>query len=246
MIHDLITIIWKEWTETFAQAGKLKGGVATSVGVPVFVLGVFLPWQVGPKYFSEAIGPIMWTWMPVFMVATMVCESFAGERERHTLETLLASRLSDRTILFGKIAAAISYGWGIAIAGLLLSLATINLIHGRGRLIIIPASSAFAAIVVSLFGCAFAAAGGVLISLRAPTVRQAQQTLSVAMLVLMFGGIFGVKALPPHAQKWLLSFVTGSTLFKTALVAVVALAIADALLVSAAVARFQRARLILD
>ncbi len=246
MIHDLLTIMWKEWTETFAQAGKLKGGIATSVGVPVFVLGVFLPWQIGPRYFTDAVGPIMWTWMPVFMVATMVCESFAGERERHTLETLLASRLSDRTILFGKIAAAISYGWGIAIAGLIVSLATINLIHGHGRLFMIPAASAFAAVAVSLFGCAFAAAGGVLISLRAPTVRQAQQTLSVALLVVMFGGIFGIKALPPHAQKWLLSFVTGGTLFKTAVVAVAVLAIADTVLVSAALARFQRARLVLD
>ena len=37
----------------------------------------------------------------------MIADGIPGERERHTLETLLASRLSDRSILLGKVMAAV-------------------------------------------------------------------------------------------------------------------------------------------
>ena len=37
---------------------------------------------------------VMWMWFSLLLVINVVADSFAGERERHTLETLLASRLS--------------------------------------------------------------------------------------------------------------------------------------------------------
>ena len=246
MIGDIWTMVWKEWREIFLQRGTFRVGVFSAIVIPLALLGIFIPWQEGRRWAQSTIAPVLWVWLPVFLVATMICESFAGERERKTLETLLASRLADRTILFGKIAAAIGYGWGLAMSSMLLGLVTVNVVHGQGRLILLPAQSIFVVSTISLLASALAASAGVLISLRAATVRQAQQTLSLSLMGLMFGCIFGLQALPPAWKAWLLRTFAGANLITTALVGGAALLTLDLLLISAAMARFQRARLILD
>lgn len=62
-------------------------------------------------------------YFPLVLTLTMVADSFAGERERHALETLLASRLSDRAILLGEAAALTSYGWLFGLVGAIMSIA---------------------------------------------------------------------------------------------------------------------------
>ena len=72
------------------------------------------------------------SWKTVWIIAYManvialsvVPDSFAGERERHTLEKLLASRLADRSILLGKYAAAILYSLVFAVIVLALGIVT--------------------------------------------------------------------------------------------------------------------------
>jgi ABC-2 type transport system permease protein len=59
-------------------------------------------------------------------------DAIAGERERHTLETLLASRISDRAILLGKVIVTTGYAWGTALLGLLFGLFVANLSKGQG------------------------------------------------------------------------------------------------------------------
>ncbi len=49
----------------------------------------------------------------------MITDSIAGERERQTLETLLASRLPDRAIVLGKIIAVTLFGWGLLLLGMI-------------------------------------------------------------------------------------------------------------------------------
>ena len=51
------------------------------------------------------------------------------ERERHTLETLLSTRLSDHTILLGKIGATVSYAWGMTQIVLLIALVPVNIMN---------------------------------------------------------------------------------------------------------------------
>jgi len=246
MTRDLWTMIWKEWKEIFLQRGTLRGGIFTAIVIPLGMLGIFIPWQEGPMWAQSSGTAVLWVWLPVFLVATMICESFAGERERKTLETLLASRLHDRTILFGKLAAAVGYGWGLAMSSLALGLITVNVVHGHGQLILLPASTVVLVGVVSLLASALAASAGVLISLRAATVRQAQQTLSLSLLGLMFGGIFGLHALPATWKFWLARTFSGAILLTTELLGGAILLALDLLLISIAMARFQRARLILD
>jgi ABC-2 type transport system permease protein len=185
-------------------------------------------------------------WLPLLMVSSLVADSFAGERERHTLETLLASRLPDRAILFGKIGAAVSYGWGIALATLLLSLVTVNVAYsGEGPFFFSPLIGLGAA-VVGLLTAGLAAGAGVLVSLRAPTVRQAAQTMRLASMLLMLVPLFGGRLLPAVWQARLLATLVTLGTTNVLLLGVGVLILLDAVLLAAAMARFRRARLILD
>lgn len=244
MITDVATVLWKEIKEIFIEGPKLRGGW---IGMLIFigVFGVVLPLQSGPEWLSSPATLLVWSWVPLFLVNSVVADSFAGERERHTLETLLASRLSDRAILFGKLLAALAYGWGLTLAGLFASVVTINLVHGQGQFLFFPAGIALGILAFSLLVALLAATIGVLVSLRASSVRQAQQTVSTAMFIFLIPLIL----LPMLPESWregaaaALGQINAPAIAAGAAVLLIAL---DAILLVVAMLRFQRTRLILD
>jgi ABC-2 type transport system permease protein len=95
-------------------------------------------------------------------------------------------------------------------------------------------------------GAGLAASAGVLISLRASSVRQAQQTMSIAIMLLLFVPIYGVQALPVDWKTRLVDIFLKLGSMQLLLLVMAALAVLDAVLLIAAMARFKRARLILD
>lgn len=250
MITDILTIVQKELKEIIlARAGgrvNARGGGWLNLLLIVGVFGIFLPWQNGPAWVESPGTLFLWAWVPLFLVSAVTADSFAGERERHTLETLLASRLSDRAILFGKVAAAVIYGWGIALVSVVLGLITINVGFWEGRLRMYPLDFMLAGIVLALLGATLSAAAGVLVSLRASSVRQAAQTMSLAIMILLFVPVFGLQALTEGTQAQLLAWVAGLGLNQILLGVMAVLLVVDAALLAAGVARFKRARLILD
>jgi len=245
VIRDVLTVAWKEWRELLNFSGNLKGGRLGLV-ILLAVFGVFLPLQAGPDWVRAPSTMFYWAWVPLMLVGGVVADAFAGERERHTLETLLASRLPDRAILFGKVLAAVSYGWGLVMLMLVMSLVTVNLSSGPGPVLLFPARVALGAPLLALLGAGLAAGVGVLVSLRAATVRQAVQALNVGILLLIFVPVLAARALPEawvaRMGAWMASTGGGNVLW----VASAALAALDAGLLAAALARFRRARLILD
>jgi ABC-2 type transport system permease protein len=244
MLIDIWTITQKEWKELLRQRGSLRGGF---LGVLVFmgVLGILMPIQFGPEWVQSASQMIIWVWLPFLLVSGVISDSFAGERERHTLETLLASRLSDRSILLGKVVAAISYGWGLSMACMLLGLLTVNLVHGKGQVLMYSWEIGFATIVLSLLVAALSSSLGILVSLRASTVRQAQQTFSLAFM-LIFIPMMLIPILPQEWQGKLMMWAINTDFSAITPAAMLVLFILDVLLIAAATARFQRARLILN
>jgi ABC-2 type transport system permease protein len=205
-----------------------------------------MPWQFGPAWITSPISLVYWAWVPLFLVTAVIADSFAGERERHTLETLLASRLSDRAILFGKVGTAVVYGWGLTMVSMLIGVVTVNVVHGRGELLLYPPQVGASIVVLSLLAAGLAAEAGVLISLRASTVRQAQQTLSLAIMALLFVPIFGLQALPLEIRQPIVTAFARAGTMQTILGVMLFLTLLDIGLLAAAMARFQRARLILD
>ncbi len=245
MIGDVLTVAWKEWRELLQFGGSLRGG-RFSLLILVGVFGVFLPFQAGADWVESPATVFYWGWVPLMLVGSAVADSFAGERERHTLETLLASRLPDAAILLGKIAAAVSYGWGLVLVMLVLSLVTVNLTARTGPWLLFPWRFAIGAPLLALLGAGLAATAGVLVSLRAQTVRQAAQTLNVGVLLLVFIPVIGMQALPDAWQAQLVAWAMAVGVDGMLWVSAGLLALLDAALLAAGFSRFRRSRLVLD
>jgi len=245
MIPDAVTVAWKDLKEIFSQGG---GGWRGNLRLFIFlgVFGIYLPAMTGPDWVKTPLTLAYWAWVPFFLVTGLVADAFAGERERHTLETLLASRLSDVAILLGKVGAAVAYGWGLTLATLVMGVVTLNVANWGQGLIMYPAIIFIAAVVLSLLTALLSAGVGVLVSLRAATVRQAAQTMSVATLLLLFVPMLTLRLLPQDIQLRLLQSVSGVGMTTVVIVAVLVLAALDGGFLLVALARFKRSRLILD
>jgi len=127
-----------------------------------------------------------------------------------------------------------------------LLLVTVNITHGHGQLLLYSPPVAIGIVGLSLLGATLAASAGVLVSLRAATVKQAQQILSMAMMLVAIVPLLGLQALSKQWQGRLAQWIASAGLMRVVLTAMAVLAVLDALLLAAAMARFKRARLILD
>jgi ABC-2 type transport system permease protein len=240
-MSDIGVVVWKEWRELLGQRG-LRGKSGLLLNLAVF--GVLLPLQFGAQWITSPLIPLAWSWVPMFFVMMVIADAVAGERERHTLETLLASRLSDRAILFGKLAAAVGYALGITLASLVLGLIAVNVVFARGGLLLYPATTLFAIVVGGLLGAVFVAAGGVFISLRAATVRQAEQTMGGAIMLVMFGPVLILRVLPAGLKERVaMTPISGALL---AIGGMGLLAAIDVALIALAMRRFERSRLVVS
>lgn len=244
MISDIWTITKKEMKEILTQRGRFRGG---GLGILFFlaVFGIVMPLQIGKAWVDSPIVLAYWAWVPFLLVTSVIADAFAGERERHTLETLLASRLSDQAILFGKITTGVLYGWGLTLVCILLSLVTVNIVYGRDGLLLFPAGIAAAAIGLSFLLSFFAATLGALVSLRANSVRQAQQTMSIAVYVVLVPLL--LLPMLPQSLRTTLEGAAQKADYAAILISLIGLLIvADLALLSLSMARFKRAQLILD
>lgn len=245
MIRDIGTVVWKEWKESLLLRGAFRGGI-WNVLIFVGIFGILLPLQSGRAWVESPVGLVVWAWVPLFMITGMIADSFAGERERHTLETLLASRLPDRAILFGKLFAALAYGWGLALAALVTSLVSVNLVYGQGRLLLFPGGTFLAAALLGPLVTGLIAGAGVLVSMRSPTVRQAYQRLSLSILALVFIPSILLQALPAAWHAPIERTLSAIHPAQALITAVAVLATLNAGLLAIILSRFQRTRLVLD
>lgn len=245
MLTDVLTVARKEWKEYLLSGAGMKGGRIGLV-LMLVVFGVVLPLQSGIPWLTSPTPMAAWSWVPLMLVSGVIADSFAGERERHTLETLLASRLADGTILLGKVTGAVVYAWGFTLALAILSLLSVNIVYWQGRPVFFPLDTAVAMPVFSLLTALGASAAGVLVSLRAATARQAAQMLSLAVMLLLFVPVFAFRALPPDARAALAASLQGVSPHAALAGLAAALGVLDAGLLSLGFLRFRRARLILD
>jgi len=248
MLDDILTVVWKERRGITQQRGSRKRALF-SVITPVAVLGIYFPWSIGADWLGSPWSLLISLLVPALLVGMAIPESFAGERERHTLSTLLASRLPDRAILFGKMLTAILYGWLAALTTHLLSLIVVNIAHWDGSLMFYAPTMATANIFLSLLVAGVMAAGGVLISLRSATVQGATQALMIVMMapliLVQIGGAI-VLSVRGEALQGLRDFLETVNVPMTILIGALVLAVLCTGLTLAAMRRFRRARLILD
>jgi ABC-2 type transport system permease protein len=243
VLDDIVTIMWKESKSMFRYQGSRSRYLLVLLS-PILLATVF-PWQWGPDWVAEIPSVILSIVVAVILVGITIPESFAGERERHTLNTLLASRLSDRAILFGKMGISIVFALGVTLAVLLLSLVTVNVAHWDGELLLYTPTIIIADLVLSFLMATLFASAGVLISMRSETVQQAAQILMAIFLVPIM--LLQVIAMVFRNQLNDLLGDSLSNLDGTQVLLVVTgiLLLLTAGVLAAAVARFRRSRLFL-
>ena len=245
MTGDILTIVRKDLREMLLQGGTLRRSMR-SLLIMFVVFGVVIPVQAGPALVEEPFAILPFVALALLLTSSMVADGIAGERERHTLETLLASRLSDRAILLGKVVAAIAYGWGFMLVSAAVGLVTVNVVNaGHGLLLYAPEALSLLG-VFGLLGAGLVACGGALVALRAPTVRQAAQNMNLAIFAVVLVPVLGLQVLPVDMRRQVFTTLGGLDWLTIGVGAAAILAVADFLLLAAAMARFQRARLILD
>jgi ABC-2 type transport system permease protein len=245
MTVDIWTVMWKEWRELLFQRGSLRG-IMLSLLPSVLLFGIILPSQIGRFWVESAISLGFWGWLPMLPVTVVIADAFAGERERHTLETLLASPLSEQAILFGKVGAVVGYAWVLTLIILLAGLVTVNVIHGNGELLLYPLIITLGGMIFALLTATLMASIGVIVSLRSATVKQAAQQLAFASLAVTWIPLFGFSLLSTALQTSLLESAKSADTTELFLISVVILAVVDVGLLLVAMARFKRSRLILD
>lgn len=176
----------KELADLLGRLGRKP--LTRTVGV-VLLFGLLVPQSLPGVANLPAFFALFMSFLPTRLVAI---ESLAGERERGTLEPLLASPLSDADIAVGKIAAATVYGaargWlfvAVWLPGALAARAT-GLseapIPSMGVLLMALAGSAVVAYATAVFG--------VWQSARAPSVRAIGESGGLLRLVIIVSVFF--------------------------------------------------------
>jgi ABC-2 type transport system permease protein len=249
MLHDVFTVMWKEWKELLQFQGSSRSGL-TGLLIMIAIFGIIMPLQWGTMWVESAASLTLWLIIPMTLAATIVADTFAGERERHTLETLLASRLSDRAILLGKINAAVIFEWVITQLVFLVALIPTNILHGRGGLILYTPTIAFSGMLLSLLIASLVSIVGVMVSLRASTVKQAQQRLGMSVFVIAYAvpmvGVYGLRFVPNEIRQKLMQPLLNGDVALPALIISVVLTVLILLLYTVTKSRFQRTRLIFN
>jgi ABC-2 type transport system permease protein len=244
MIADIFTVALKELREIFTF-GDVRGRSKFSLLVLIVIFGIVIPLQNGREWVTSPANAMVWAWMPFLWVSGVVADLFAGERERHTLEALLATRLSDQAILFGKLLAAMAYGFILTWVIMLASIVTVNVSSGGGGLLFYSPQMTLAALVFSILISGLSASIGVLVSLRAGSARQAQQMMSAGMLALFLPFML-IQYVPGEWLGYLEGIVTSTTPVQIASYVALVLAVIEAILIVIAMRLFQRSKLILD
>lgn len=243
-MEDIVTIVWKELKELWHARAGMRSRLLAYVPL-LFVFGVVLPLQEREAWVNGPLAGIFAMVLPFILAGGAVADSFAGEKERHTLETLLATRLSDRDIFLGKVLACVIYSITIVWSSMLLSLVSLNVTRGTGPFFFYTNAVLLMIVIGALLSSVLTAAIGVFVSLRAPTVRAAAQVFSVITLVLFVGGPLLLQTLPASAKEDFLQVLSTVNLNLVGIVVGLVVLALDMILLALGIARFQRKRLIL-
>ncbi len=185
-MSDTIRIIKHEWSQIAKEPKFLIPFLLIPlimIGVQVFALFFQPTVQLEEQYLLSRSLLIMLAILVSGLTVPLCADSFAGEKERHTLETLLSLPISLRTLFRAKVLAVYPFPVIVAWFGQGLILLALFL---RGILSVDFGSDAIKAFlltpVIGLSLCAMST----LISLRADSVRAAAQVAGIFMLLFFF------------------------------------------------------------
>lgn len=241
----LSAVLWKELREQYLRGGRPTVSLVI-LGALDLVVGVVLPVAFGAggsgrESFlmgsaTAAGGVLLFTCMGLPL--SVVVDSVAGERERHTLETLLASPVRDRDIVLGKALAILLVVASQALAIGLLCMIVWPLYAGALGLVA-AALLLGGGLVVGLLVASYSTGLGLLVSMHAKSVKAGQQVLGYAMMpVFLLPGFLGSRlgTFAQHRPGLAAALIGGA--------AVLVFVVLNATFWALAFARFRRGRLL--
>lgn len=190
--HATAAMVKKELLEIVGDPYSRRGGFIQA-GVMTLVLGVFLPASTAALWQAASPAAIaFYALFPGVVAAAVAADAFAGERERRTLETLLATPLPESTILIGKVLAAVAWALAVAVVAFVVGTVVVNV--SAGTLVPSPLL-VLGALGASLASGCFMASTATVVSMLIPAARPAQQVSSLGSMALVGGGLAAWKAL---------------------------------------------------
>lgn len=184
-MNDLFTVARKELFDVFAERQSFRGVVIQTLAL-VALTGVAVPAMPSA---AGALPPgkvvSLYLFFPAVLAASIAADALAGERERKTLETLLATPLTEGAILFGKAFAAVAYATSVSLVSALSAQITALLRHFPTPLFAHPLL--LAGVITGAAGSSLLTASIALaVSLWVPVVRSVQQIATLASAGLVF------------------------------------------------------------
>jgi ABC-2 type transport system permease protein len=194
------SMLRKELRSYRAQfVGDSKLALVFSIATFV-VLCAATPLLVGNHWFEASALLIAYPVIASTFVIHSSVDTIAGERERHTLETLLATPIRESEIIAGKILGAVTMGLSFGVVPLVIGIVVLNL---RGLLtttdfeLLLPAGYLLwglplLAVTLPTAMCSI----GILVSLFSSSLRNAMQAYSFALVGIMIVGSVSTVLLP--------------------------------------------------
>ena len=179
--------------------------------------------------------------LPCGGIFIWLCDSFAGERERHTLETLLLTPVSDWAIVGGKIIALLIYT-GILVGGVLCALIIGQTIITDNYPDIMWYSFIF---FVTMLSYIVIINLGMMVTWSAPSLQIAQQILLYPFVGLGLGVPLVVSWLPVSLREPLMGFFLYLNQYSSSSVVFIITLIAALVSLVVVLVRFRRERLLL-
>jgi ABC-type Na+ efflux pump permease subunit len=204
MRDDITTVVWKELSEV--RAGRGEGQRSTAgIALVMILVAVVIPFSAGAAKFGGMGVMTIGLMVAATWVLTSVPDSFAGERDHRTLESLLATRLPAEAILAGKLLASVVAAAVLGTVAIVLSVVASDLgtvVHGSaGDALSIPWVDMGLGVVLSTL-VAFALSNvGILVALRASSAMVAMRELGLGIAGIVFAFSFGLHALPHGAAS---------------------------------------------
>lgn len=185
--------------------------VPLTLGLPIVEEEPAPPWfletfpnltetEVFALFVAKAMSVPFLLFLPIILSMAMASDSFAGEKERGTIEQLLATPLTDEELFFGKVLACMLPSFAVTLLsfGVFSTIVDVATYRTIGRLLLPDAATIGAALITSPLFSLLSIGTMVLVSLRVRRVRDAQQLGGLVMLpgiAIVLASITGIVVL---------------------------------------------------
>jgi ABC-2 type transport system permease protein len=182
-MNAIYTVLRKELLEIFGDRHSLRGSLLQA-GLLLLLVGVVVPALDESIWSAPGAAVLLFQLFPAVIASMIAADAFAGERERGTLETLLATPLRESAIFIGKTLSAVTFALSVSLISFFSALIVAGVRFGHlfltpALLVSVIAGAAAASLLTSSIA--------VVISSFVHVARSAQQISSMAAMLLVFG-----------------------------------------------------------